>query len=1503
MGNKVVKKMLVIVCIIAMILPFSSEVLAQIVETAEGTKQKFGIELLHESKTMDGKKSLSFGYRIDTKNAYRLYSGNKDFETTILCLDKTLRFPQEADSEGVIANEGDYVSLGEATEENLIEAKKEITSADANKIQWLIQNALLPEDSEELREQKLAKIFNTLMVNTSTTQNPLTLDDIKEILTEDDVVFALQATLWSITNDEKIGTLLGTTDGENWDGLNGNDKWGYQGKKGAYINEIMNYYKTQLEANLEEDKTPKTNPEFNNTTIQDPISIEGAYAFVGPFNIKEATNYYTIDMAFEDEAGNELEDINYVLVDRPSNLATVLPQTKESLEGKDFYIRLRANTSARKVKFNLKTQVQTTSSTGTVWVIEDKDIKAQPLLTIQREEEPGIEIPYEKDFDIIITTKYDVSLRKYISMVKRKTVTGNWQIIYNPENGIGTDTRVPEGPKVATGTDPFNQYEYLHKKQPLEVQVGDRIEYTIVVTNECDEEVIVQNITDYLPPSGIEYASGDSINTDENWIYSSTERKVITDKTKEKVLTPGTQTKVRIVCDVTEKAEGKVITNIAEITGISDGEGKAITDIDSKPSNIVLPKTEKEWQEYKGNESKQYGNKEDLNDSKYYYKGQEDDDDFEKIVVPGTLDLALRKSIETVNGEAKNRKKDPDTTPLKDGSDTTSIFTDIKTPVSVKAGDVVVYTIRVFNEGKTEASVGRIEDYIPEGLGFMPYYNLNIQNGWVLSEGTKTLKLSSIANATSNLSQSDFASTVTDYKNTDVVEGKATIGTEKLANEIIAPYDIENDKLASKQVQIACIVLGTVEPETIIKNIAAITKYKDSDGNVVEKDIDSDTTTPIDPSTYPQDDHIQDDDDFEKLILKETSYDLALKKFITQVTSPDGSNREIPADQLRKLVVKDVAPLVNRKDKEKVDAVYELNKKPVNVTKGEYVTYTIRVFNEGSQDAIVKEIVDSVPEGLEFVTYEKNSDGTYKSGSKINYNYGWEKFDNKQTGWKTGIRTTHLLNTVIPAFDKLQTTDPAKNIEKGLSYVDVQVEFKVVTSKHEEITNIAEITDDDGDDNDSTPNNKIPEEDDQDYDVVIPLEFDLSLRKFITQINNEKITQREPKVTYKDGKLTYTHPKDPMIVVKGQEVIYTIRVYNEGTQEGYAAEIKDDLPEGITFLPDHETNKKYGWKMYDKNGKETDDVTKAVNIRTPYLSKAESEKRGEDNLLKPFNSKEEVSKTNPDYRDVKVAFEVTQDSVTDGNKVIINTAEISKDEDKNGDEVDDIDSIPDNDKDGEDDIDKEYIELKYFDLSLLKYVSKVIVTEDGVTKETETKYDGTENPEPVVKVELNKKKLDKTQVKYVYSIKITNEGEIEGYAKEVTDRIPDGLAFYEEDNTEYRWKIKEDGIVTTDYLKDTLLKPGESAVIQIVLRWVNSETNLGQKVNVAEISKDENEYNVPDIDSTPNNNVEGEDDQDSAIVVLSIKTGSTPIYITLIITIMAIFASGSYLIYKYVIKK
>ena len=360
-------------------------------------------------------------------------------------------------------------------------------------------------------------------------------------------------------------------------------------------------------------------------------------------------------------------------------------------------------------------------------------------------------------------------------------------------------------------------------------------------------------------------------------------------------------------------------------------------------------------------------------------------------------------------------------------------------------------------------------------------------------------------------------------------------------------------------------------------------------------------------------------------------------------------------------------------------------------------------------------------------------------------------------------------------------------------------------------------------------------------------------------------------------------------MANGNIVTYTIRVYNEGKMDGYASEITDDIPEGLEYLPEHKINQQYGWVV-------SEDGTK---VTTDYLSKEASEARGEDNLIKAFDPEADITDENPDYRDVKIAFRVTEEKLPE-DRILINTAEISDDSDEDGNEIEDEDSTPGNNEPEEDDIDIEKVQVKYFDLSLLKYVSKVITIENGETQIKETGYDGTEDPEPIVKVDLHRKKVDEVTVKFGYTIKITNEGQIPGYATEIKDYVPEGLEFLPEDNPD--WLEIENGIIVTEKLAETLLQPGESATVEVILTWINDEDNMGLKTNIAEISKDDNEYDSDDIDSTPDNKEEGEDDIDEALVMLSISTGGeSKVYIALSGIILVTIALGIVLIKKFVI--
>lgn len=254
MSKRILKKITALICIIALVLPMSSEVLAKITSTEPGTGQTFGIVHLHESEYLnDSSSKKTFGYRVNERNVYRIYSGSDNAEgyiNTILCLDKDGKFPGEDERNGAYISRGPAEEALKNIQTNKNGTKTNLSAEDIQKINWLMKNAVLPEDSSGMIDLKLSKIFESAMTATEETENPLTLDYIKENLTKDDLVFALQATIWSITNPEAKLTYQGTTDGKHYNALIGNDgSTNNYGKQGRFIYIIKQYYEENYMSN------------------------------------------------------------------------------------------------------------------------------------------------------------------------------------------------------------------------------------------------------------------------------------------------------------------------------------------------------------------------------------------------------------------------------------------------------------------------------------------------------------------------------------------------------------------------------------------------------------------------------------------------------------------------------------------------------------------------------------------------------------------------------------------------------------------------------------------------------------------------------------------------------------------------------------------------------------------------------------------------------------------------------------------------------------------------------------------------------------------------------------------------------------------------------------------------------------------------------------------------------------------------------------------------------
>jgi len=1334
------------------------------------------------------------------------------------------------------------------------------TGENYNKLMWVLDHLyIMPENTQEDSTQARTAFLNGAIP-----------DELYDTMIDDDIDTIQQLAVWNFTNPdandrfhiESAGLKI-AKEGEAFDSLFNIDRDRFNATKA-----LLSYYVKNADANY---SSPVIASDAKPITIQDNsdgrIQTIGDNYVAGPYIINKQLDIdYDVTATYND--GTITPTIG--IKNSNGNIEATNKTIKE-LEGQEFYLMVPTSSNITQ----LKMQINGSYKVRKAWYLSAENPEVEQPVVLVNEDTQYFEDVVAARLEAKKT--FDLSLRKFITEINGQKI-----------EELGLTSRVPnvEGlEELKNGT--ANTAIYKQLKTPVKVDIGDIVTYTIRVYNEGELAGYATEITDYLPDQ-LEYILDDEINLKYGWKYDtenthrlktnylSNADGTTSETPEENKLAAFDGTKldykdVQIRCKVVSTANmPKKITNIAEITGCKDEEGNVITspttgERDSSVKNVQIPA---DLPSYKDQEI----NRQDPTDPDYI-PGQEDDDDFEKLLLK-EFDLSLKKFITKVNDtEITNRAPQVDVTPLK-GTGTTAKYTyqisPEKNPVVVENSDIVEYTIRIYNEGEANGYAEVVRDDIPTGLEFLPENATNIEYRWKMYDAD--------GNETTDASK---ATTIT----TDYLSKAQEDATGR--NNLLKAFEMTKTTLDYRDVKVAFKV---IEPNSSKNTIVNHAQIAEDTGD------DRDST----PDVWNEG---EDDQDIEQIRLKD--FDLALRKFVTKINSKEITDR-IPQVDLSTLKGNGTT------------ATYNHSKKPLSAYVGDVVEYTIRVYNEGDSEGYATEITDYLPKQLEFI-----------KDNQTNITNNWKMYDangneTQNVSDAVTIKSGKLKDEKIPAFDG-----------DTLSYKEVKVVCKVVATDNmpKKITNIAEISKCEnsnrievkglasGDERDSNPNqvtvptgtelenykdseiNKdyVPgQEDDDDFEKLLLEEFDLSLRKFITAVNDTQIKDREPKVDVtplKDGSGTtakYEHSKEPVLVSNGNIVEYTIRVYNEGSVAGYAQEVKDDIPEGLEFLPENETNTKYRWVMLDKDGMETTKVEDAQSIVTDYLS-IEQEKTAGENLIKAFDP---TTMDTLDYKDVKVAFKVVEPATSD--RIVINKAQISEECDEDENDVKDRDSTPDEWIEGEDDQDIEKVKVQYFDLSLRKWVTQSIVIEDGQEKVTETGHTAEDDPEAVAKVDLKKSKINNVIVKFRFKIRVKNEGTIAGYVKEIKDYIPDGLKFLEEDNP--LWKKVDEKTITTDQCKDVLLKPGDTTEVEVLLTWINSEDNMGVMDNWAEISKDYNEYGSPDIDSTPDNNKKGEDDIDDAPVMVTVQTGEVARYTGIAIVVLTILTTGVVLIKKYVLR-
>ena len=189
-------------------------------------------------------------------------------------------------------------------------------------------------------------------------------------------------------------------------------------------------------------------------------------------------------------------------------------------------------------------------------------------------------------------------------------------------------------------------------------------------------------------------------------------------------------------------------------------------------------------------------------------------------------------------------------------------------------------------------------------------------------------------------------------------------------------------------------------------------------------------------------------------------------------------------------------------------------------------------------------------------------------------------------------------------------------------------------------------------------------------------------------------------------------------------------------------------------------------------------------------------------------------------------------------------------------------------------------EPKIFDLKIEKQIKYIEVNVDGSVSKISKK-----NADELVKVDLPKSKVEKTTLTATYTIKVTNVGELAGYATGISDNIPERMELVEGQDA---WEAMN-GVAVSNKYATTKLEPGESLEEDITLRIKLTNNDIGTKINSAEITTYYNDEGVKD--KTPDNKAEEP-------LLITVKTGEESI-----IAISAVIALLSATAIVYVFKR
>ncbi|MBB4801622.1 gliding motility-associated-like protein/uncharacterized repeat protein (TIGR01451 family) [Flavobacterium nitrogenifigens] len=442
-------------------------------------------------------------------------------------------------------------------------------------------------------------------------------------------------------------------------------------------------------------------------------------------------------------------------------------------------------------------------------------------------------------------------------------------------------------------------------------------------------------------------------------------------------------------------------------------------------------------------------------------------------------------------------------------------LTKIVAPLTAAAGSQVDFIINVLNRGPGNATGVDVQDVIPVGYTLIPG---SVSSGGTYQAATATLEWKDLylaANSNLNLTFSALVNPLGNYLNVAQITASDLPDPDSTPNNNVASEDDQDDA--------GIIFIGPSADLSLVKNVVAgntspVVGSQVSFELIITNDGPNNATgvqvTDLLPSGFQYVNYSSsaglydsatgiwnvgtvDVGVSESLILDVKVLPTGDYFNVAQVTAsnlpdPDSTPNNDDGDQSEddedNAVVTPIQP----------SADLSLTKTVSNPTPlvGSIVTFTIITTNSGPQDAALVQVTDLLPSGYTFSSFNATS-GTYNS--------------------TTGLWTLDILE----------------------SSESETLQINAIVNSTGNYINIAEVTNSDTPDPDSTPNNGVITEDDYGTATTtpIPQSSDLSLAKTVNTTT-------------------------PLV---GSLVTFEVVVTNNGPQDNFGVQVTDVLPSGYTF--------------------------------------------------------------------------------------------------------------------------------------------------------------------------------------------------------------------------------------------------------------------------------------------------------------------------------------------------